>query len=54
MHEDENQTKSYDDDDEVDYIDNDGDEDEEVLLQKLSEIGDSGRNKHKTFEGIPK
>ena len=27
---------------------------EELLMQKLEEIGDSGRNKHKTFEGIPK
>ena len=32
----------------------DYDDNEEVLLQKLEEIGDSGRNKHKTFEGIPK
>lgn len=29
-------------------------ENEELLLQKLEEIGDSGRTKHKTFEGIPK
>lgn len=28
--------------------------DEEMLMQKLQEIGDSGRSKHKTFEGIPK
>jgi hypothetical protein len=27
---------------------------EESLMQKLDDIGDSGRNKHKTFEGIPK
>ena len=36
-------------------FDHDGDdEDEELLMQKLEEIGDSGRNKHKTFDGIPK
>ena len=29
-------------------------DEEELLMQKLEEIGDSGRNKHKTFEGIPK
>ncbi len=28
--------------------------DEEMLMQKLEQIGDSGRSKHKTFEGIPK
>ena len=28
--------------------------DEEMLMQKLEEIGDSGRSKAKTFEGIPK
>lgn len=27
---------------------------EELLMQKLDEIGNSSRNKHKTFEGIPK
>lgn len=26
----------------------------ESMLDKLLEIGDSGRNKNKTFEGIPK
>lgn len=30
------------------------DENDESLIDKLLEIGDSGRNKHKTFEGIPK
>jgi len=29
-------------------------ENEEALMNKLDDIGDSGRNKHKTFEGIPK
>jgi hypothetical protein len=29
-------------------------ENEELLMLRLEEIGDSGRNKHKTFEGIPK
>lgn len=32
----------------------DEDGDDESLIDKLLEIGDSGRNKHKTFEGIPK
>ena len=32
----------------------DDDENEEELMQRLEEIGDSGRSKHKTFEGIPK
>ncbi len=32
----------------------DNDEREEELMQRLEEIGDSGRSKHKTFEGIPK
>lgn len=32
----------------------DNDENEEALLKRLEKIGDSGRNKHKTFEGIPK
>jgi hypothetical protein len=32
----------------------DNEENEEALLQRLEAIGDSGRNKHKTFEGIPK
>lgn len=27
---------------------------EQIMMMKLEEIGDSGRNKHKTFEGIPK
>ena len=29
-------------------------ENEEHLMQKLDEIGESGRSKNKTFEGIPK
>ena len=37
-----------------DDIDIEMEDNEELLLQKLDEIGDSGRNKHKTFEGIPK
>ena len=32
----------------------DNDENEEALLKRLESIEDSGRNKHKTFEGIPK
>lgn len=39
-----------------DYLDEDYEieENEESLMHKLDDIGDSGRNKHKTFEGIPK
>lgn len=29
-------------------------ENDELLMLRLEELGDSGRNKHKTFEGIPK
>jgi hypothetical protein len=44
-----------DDDDYADIEHNfDNDENEEELMQRLEEIGDSGRSKHKTFEGIPK
>jgi hypothetical protein len=32
----------------------DDENNEEELMQRLEEIGDSGRSKHKTFEGIPK
>jgi predicted DNA binding CopG/RHH family protein len=31
-----------------------GSDKEELLMQKLEEIGNSGRTKHKTFEGVPK
>ena len=48
----------YHDNDDEDYADLehdfDNEENEEALLARLEEIGDSGRNKHKTFEGIPK
>lgn len=44
------------DDQDDDYADleHDFDENEEALLQRLETIGDSGRSKHKTFEGIPR
>lgn len=32
----------------------DNEEDEDKLMRRLEEIGDTGRSKHKTFEGIPK
>lgn len=44
-----------DDDDYADIEhDFDNEENEEALLKRLESIEDSGRNKHKTFEGIPK
>ena len=46
------------DDDDEDYADIehnfDNEEDEDRLMRRLEEIGDTGRSKHKTFEGIPK
>ena len=42
------------DEDELMEDDSDQEGNEEILMQKLDEIGDSGRSKHKTFEGIPK
>lgn len=46
---------SHDGDDSADIEhDFDNDENEEALLRRLEKLGDSGRNKHKTFEGIPK
>ncbi len=46
---------SHDGDDSADIEhDFDNDENEEALLKRLEKLGDSGRNKHKTFEGIPK
>jgi hypothetical protein len=31
-----------------------GSDNEELFMKKLEEIGNSGRTKHKTFEGVPK
>jgi hypothetical protein len=42
-------------DDDDDYADIEhNDENKEALMLRLETIGDSGRSKHKTFEGIPK
>lgn len=49
------QEEPEDDEDYADIEHNfDNEEDEEELMQRLEQIGDSGRSKHKTFEGIPK
>jgi hypothetical protein len=50
--------EDIDDDEDEDYADIehnfDNEEDEDRLMRRLEEIGDTGRSKHKTFEGIPK
>jgi hypothetical protein len=47
-----------DEDEDEDYADIehnfDNEEDEDRLMRRLEEIGDTARSKHKTFEGIPK
>ena len=50
--------EDIDDEEDEDYADIehnfDNEEDEDRLMRRLEEIGDTGRSKHKTFEGIPK
>lgn len=54
-HDEEDLDMDEEDDDYADIEHNfDNEEDEDRLMRRLEEIGDTGRSKHKTFEGIPK